>query len=227
MLPDFTLALPASLSWQAATLAVLATFALTVMIAKVYEWTYQGLSWSPALIQSFVLASIAACAVILAIGDNLASALGSIGFLAMIRFRTNLRDPRDMAFTFACLGSGVACGLQAYRVALIGGLAFCLGAVLMRICAVGSRGMPDGLLRFLGEPGQPAEALVAVLRQHTRSFALVTMREVAQGRSIDHCYQVTLRKPGGDGERALLQALDQLAGVTGISYMSQQATVEV
>ena len=41
---------------------------------------------------------------------HLARGLGILGTLAIIRFRTPIRDPRDMIFLFACLGVGIACG---------------------------------------------------------------------------------------------------------------------
>ncbi len=219
---------PTQQSWQAIALALATTLVVTGLIAKTYEWTYQGLSWSPALVQSFILGSLISCMVMLAIGNNLAGAIGSMGFLALIRFRTNLRDPRDMVFTFACLGAGVAAGMHAYPVVIAGSLAFCAAALAMRASGLGTRGSPDGLVRFQAENGEGvADAIAAILTSHTRHFALVTMREVAQGHLVDYAYQVKLADSANGAERKLLGALERCGHLTGIIYMNQQATVEV
>ena len=61
----------------------------------------------------------------IAIGDNVARGIGIVGSLAIIRFRTNLRDPRDLVFLFAALGAGVACGVQSYIAAAFATALFC------------------------------------------------------------------------------------------------------
>jgi hypothetical protein len=228
-MPPFLTApyLPNHLLWSTALLSLLLAAVCSSLVARVYAWTYQGLSWSPALVQSFTLASVVACMLMLAIGDNLAGAIGSMGFLAMIRFRTNLRDPRDMVFTFACLGLGVAAGMQAWLATVIGAVAFCLTAVVVHLTGVGTRRLHDGLLRFQADgDADAADLAAATLREHTRRFVLVTMREVAQGRMTDYSYQVKLRR-GPESTRDLLRALEHVDGLHGITYMNQQATVEV
>ena len=94
------------LHWQSVLLSFLCAFFLSSIIAIVYERTFQGLSWSRGLMQSMVLGSIITCLLMIAIGDNVARGIGIVGSLAIVRFRTNLRDPRDLVFLFAALGAG-------------------------------------------------------------------------------------------------------------------------
>lgn len=210
-----------------ALLSLLLAFVFSTIVARIYSWTYQGLSWSPALVQSFTLSSLVACMLMLAIGDNIAAAVGSMGFLAMIRFRTNLRDPRDMVFVFACLGIGVAAGLQAYLATIVGASSFCIIACVLHFTGVGTRRLHDGLLRFQAEAGaDAADQVTSALRTNTSRFVLVTMREVAQGKMVDYSYQVKL---GGkkDAIENLINSLEKIPSLRGITYMNQQATVEV
>ena len=88
------------------------SFALSTMIAIVYERTFRGLSYSRNYVQALVLSSIVAATIMQAIGDSLARGLGMLGALAIIRFRTNLRDPRDIIFMFAGLAAGISCGVK-------------------------------------------------------------------------------------------------------------------
>ena len=86
------------IEWQVALLSFLLAFILSSVIAMIYERTFQGLSYSRGLVQSMVLGSIVSCLLMIAIGDNIARGIGIVGSLAIIRFRTNLRDPRDLVF---------------------------------------------------------------------------------------------------------------------------------
>ena len=114
------------IEWQISLLSFLFAFVLSSVIALMYERTFQGLSYSRGLVQSMILGSIVSCLLMIAIGDNIARGIGIVGSLAIIRFRTNLRDPRDLVFLFASLGIGVAAGVQSYATAFIGTIVFCL-----------------------------------------------------------------------------------------------------
>ena len=80
--------------------AFCAAFLLSSVITTVYRWTHHGLSYSRVFVQAMVLASITSSMMIMVIGNNLARGLGILGALAIIRFRTPVRDPRDMVFLF-------------------------------------------------------------------------------------------------------------------------------
>ena len=149
------------LHWQSVLLSFLGAFFLASLIAIVYEKTFQGLSWSRGLMQSMVLGSSITCLLMIAIGDNVARGIGIVGSLAIIRFRTNLRDPRDLVFLFAALGAGVACGVQSYIAAAFGTLLFCAVAIAMQLSSFGIRRKYDGLVRFQIPSGPALAAQVA------------------------------------------------------------------
>jgi uncharacterized membrane protein YhiD involved in acid resistance len=214
------------LQWQAVLLSFLCAVFLSSLIAIVYERTFQGLSWSRGLMQSMVLGSTITCLLMIAIGDNVARGIGIVGSLAIIRFRTNLRDPRDLVFLFAALGAGVACGVQSYIAAFFGTLLFCTIAIVMQTSLFGIRRQYDGLVRFQIPSGPTLSAQVAEIMQTIpRTFALVTMRNVSQGDLVDYTYQVKLVREA-DSAR-LMEALERLEGIRGLTYMNHSSAVEV
>ena len=103
---------------EQALLCLLVAFVLGKIIAITYQRTYQGLSYSRSFVQSLVLGAVVSTILMLAIGDNLARGLGILGTMALVRFRTNVRDTRDMIFVFAALAIGVSSGVRAFSVAL-------------------------------------------------------------------------------------------------------------
>ena len=115
---------------------VLFTFILSFLLSSLVAFTYEKTTFSTVrhygLMQTFILSSLIATMVLQAIGDNVASGLGMLGALTVVQFRTTLRNPRDMIFVFAALGSGIATGLYGWRIAIIGTLFFCIVAFLIR-----------------------------------------------------------------------------------------------
>ncbi|UCE06654.1 MAG: DUF4956 domain-containing protein [bacterium] len=214
------------IEWQIALLSFLLAFLLSSIIAMIYERTFQGLSYSRGLVQSMILGSIVSCLLMIAIGDNIARGIGIVGSLAIIRFRTNLRDPRDLVFLFASLGIGVASGVQSYATAVIGTIIFCLVVFILYISPFGTRRKHDGLVRFQIPSGFGASAEVTnIMQNYTKNFVLVAMRSVAQGQVVDYAYQVKLSHSSDN--IILINQLEMIDGIRGVTYTNQEATVEV
>ncbi len=209
-----------------AMLAIALAFALAQLVSAVYITTFRGLSYSRSFVQGIPLGAIVTSMLMLAIGDSIAAGIGLAGGLSIVRFRTTMRDPRDMVFVFAGLGVGIACGLQAYPAAIGGTLMFCAASILLFGIHYGARKQFDGLLRLVA-PSDPATAaaITAVLKEHTAHFVMVTMRESAQGDAFEHAYQV--RVPNPDARPALLHAIDAIEGTTDVALHMQEPTLEV
>lgn len=215
-----------TLEWHNVLLSLMLAFLCSGAIAFAYERTFQGLSWSRGLLQTMVLGGMVAALLMIAIGDNIARGIGIVGSLAIVRFRTNLRDPRDLIFLFASMGVGVASGVQSYMTALFGTVLFCLAALTLNATRFGNRTSHDGLVRFQVPPGAPTAAQVTrVMGTITSHFALVTLRPAAQGDLVDYSYQVKLPR-SGEHER-LLAELEKVPGILGLTYVNQQTTVEL
>ena len=214
------------LELHTALLSFLLCFLLSSLIATVYSRTFQGLSYSTGLIQSMILGSVISCLLMIAIGDNVARGIGIVGSLAIIRFRTNLRDPRDLVFLFASLGVGVACGVQSYTTAFVGSATFILVAMLLFYFDFGNRRSHDGLVRFQVPTGsETSDQITRVMKKIPKRFALVTLRDIAQGKAMDFSYQIKLHHP--EDSTALVDALMAVDGIRGLTFINQESTVEV
>jgi uncharacterized membrane protein YhiD involved in acid resistance len=108
-------------------------FGLASCIAMVYQITSPKKSTNGQFIQTLILGSIGASIIVLAIGDSVGRGLGILGALAIIRFRTTLRQQRDIVFVFCSLGIGMACGMYGFNIAVIGTLLLCTLALLFRL----------------------------------------------------------------------------------------------
>ena len=127
---------------------ILLAFVLSSVLAFVYQKTFRGLSYSRNFVQSIVLISIISTVVIQSVGDSLARGFGIMAAMAIIRFRTNFKDPRDTLFVFASLAAGIACGSYTFQIAIVGTLGFSLAAVILCHSPLGPNSYFDGMLRF-------------------------------------------------------------------------------
>jgi hypothetical protein len=211
---------------ETALLSLLTALALGQAIAAVYMWTFRGLSYTRSFVFAVAVGSVVTCSLMLAIGNSLAAGIGIAGGMALIRFRTSMRDPRDLIFVLASLSAGVASGLKAWGPAILGSAVFIAAAVIFTYSDFGARERSDGLLRVQVPASPEAERHLAdVLSRHTKSFALVTLREVAQGAAMQHAYQVRLRSSAH--RTPLLLELERLEGSRDISLLLQEPTVEI
>jgi hypothetical protein len=205
---------------------VLLAFLLSSLVALTYEKTFRGLSYSRNFIQALILSSIAAATVMQAIGDNPLRGLGALGALAMIRYRTVFKDPRDIVFMFAAVGSGVACGVFGFGIAVVGTTGFCAVAVLLYFSPFGKVRYFDGLLRFSAENGSMQNTVFEnIMKENCRTFALITLRETGLGNRIEYSYHIKLRSAGAKED--FMAKIMGLKTVKDVNLMLQETTVEM
>ena len=206
-------------------LSLLLAFALAQVIAATYVWTFRGMSYSRSFVLAVAMGAIISCTLMLAINNSIAAGLGIAGSLAIIRFRTALRDSRDMVFVFASMAAGICAGLRAHMAAVLGTSLFCLAVYLLTVADFGAQRKFDGLLRFSAPVGTEELSIIEMLRRHTRTFALVTLREASQGEMMEYAYQIQFHRD--EGRAGLLSELGQIPGMQDVSVLMQESTLEL
>jgi uncharacterized membrane protein YhiD involved in acid resistance len=215
-----------SVSLLTLVFTILLAFVLSATLAFVYQKTFRGLSYSRNFVQSIVLISIISTVVIQSVGDSLARGFGIMAAMAIIRFRTNFKDPRDTLFVFASLAAGIACGSYTFQIAIVGTVGFCIAAVILYYSPLGPNSYFDGMLRFnVPVSNNDSRALEIVLREYCQAFALVTLREIAQAQQLDYVYHIKMRK--NKQREDLMSSLRNIDRLQGLSLMMQEATVDI
>jgi len=105
---------------------VIANMIVTVLVALfiywVYKKTYTGVMYSKSFNVTLLLTSMVTAMVMMVIGTNLALSLGMVGALSIIRFRSAIKDPRDIGFLFWGIAAGLSAGTGSYLIAVVGSL---------------------------------------------------------------------------------------------------------
>lgn len=107
-------------------LILVIAFIVSLIIYLTYKNTYTGVMYNPRFNVSLIMITMVTTIVMVVIGSNISVSLGMVGALSIIRFRTAVKDPRDTAFIFWAVVSGLACGTQNYTIVIAGSIVICL-----------------------------------------------------------------------------------------------------
>ncbi len=183
-----------------------------------YAWSHGVLSYSQNLVQSLVLLSMVVCVIMGVVGDSLARAFGLAAALAIVRFRTPIKDTRDTTFLFLSVAVGMAAGAGQLSIALASTAVIGTTALYLHWTAFGTRSTEQGMLRFQfvgGDAGR--DEMAAVLRKHCRTFQLTASRLGRADGPEELVYDVNLRQQD-QGDR-LVRELVATGHVQGVSLL--------
>lgn len=98
---------------------LLFSFVLQLAIIWVYKKTHRGLSHSQSFLFTMVIIGVLGTVILMVVQNNLIGAFALLGAFSLIRFRTIVKETRDVAFIFFALAVGVAVGTNNYSIAFI------------------------------------------------------------------------------------------------------------
>lgn len=206
--------------------SIVVCLSLSLSLAFVYEKTHAGATYSRSFVQTVILASLVSTIMIFAIGNNVARGLGIMGALTIIRFRTPIRDPRDMIFIFASLALGVSCGSQLYGLASVGAVAFVLTTFVLDISPYSARKRFDGLLRlFVNSSSNAVDDIMDTIRANTKSYEVVAVRDVNNGDILEYAIEVHLLR--SNLYNRIIEELSAIDGVSEVNLVMQRDSVEI
>lgn len=110
-------------------LALILAFGLGMFIFLVYKRTFSGVMYSSSFGVTLVALTMITTVVILAVTSNVVLSLGMVGALSIVRFRTAIKEPLDIAFLFWSIAVGIVLAAGMIPLAVVGSLA--IGIVLL------------------------------------------------------------------------------------------------
>ena len=101
-------------------LALVLAFGLGVFIYLIYKKTYAGVMYSSSFGVTLVALTMITTLVILAVTSNVVLSLGMVGALSIVRFRTAIKEPLDIAFLFWSIAGGIVLAAGMIPLAVFG-----------------------------------------------------------------------------------------------------------
>jgi len=208
-------------------LSLLLAFILGQVLAWVYYITHSGLSYSKSFVQSLILITVVVSMVMGVIGNNIITAVGLMGALAIIRFRNIIKDTRDIAFIFCALVIGMATGSQRYATAIVGAVVLSLIALYLYLSGFGTHEPHNGFLRF-SFPGHigPNHPVMAILKRFCGKFTLISSQDSGFGSpEVEYAYQLIIKNAAKNEQ--MLTELEKVKGIENINLTIQEQLLEV
>lgn len=119
MFSDFYNTSGAEINAGLIALNLLLSLGLMLFIAWIYRRTHRGLSYSTSFLFTLLMIGLLGTTIMMVVMQNILGAFALLGAFGLIRFRTIVKDTRDVAFVFYALAIGIAVGVAAYSVAVI------------------------------------------------------------------------------------------------------------
>ncbi len=207
-------------------LSLVLAFVLGQVIAWVYYVTHSGLSYSRSYVQALILITVVISMVMTVIGNNIITAVGLMGALAIVRFRNIIKDTRDIAFIFCSLVVGMAAGSHRYATAIMGTIILSLIILYLYFTDFGAHEPHNGFLRFsLRGPLGPTHPIAKVLKRFCGNYTLISMQDAGFGGPAEYAYQLMIRNTAKNEE--LISQLEEIEGIENINLTMQEKLLEV
>ena len=110
-------------------LAMVLAFALGLFIFFIYKKTYTGVMYSSGFGVTLIALTMITTLVILAVTSNVVLSLGMVGALSIVRFRTAIKEPLDIAFLFWSIAAGIVLAAGLVPLAVFGSVL--IGLILL------------------------------------------------------------------------------------------------
>ena len=185
-------------------LAMLLAFGLGLFIFFVYKKTYAGVMYSSSFGVTLVALTMITTLVILAVTSNVVLSLGMVGALSIVRFRTAIKDPMDIAFLFWAIAAGIVLAAGLIPLAVFGSLFI---GIIILIFANRKDVTRPFIVVLVCNGHQSEEQAMEELLRHTRRCSVKS--KTARKGSVELNLEVRLR----DGNTDFMNDIAEIDGV--------------
>lgn len=171
-------------------MSLLLAFALAFIWATVYRRTHSGVAYTRSFFFTIMLIPPIVAMIMMAIGSNIALSLGLVGSLSVIRFRTVIKDPKDMTFLFLSIGIGLTCGATAWGVAILGTIMISLIVIAMTKIGHNKPGAADYIVIFRSDQKEPWKTVDPSIQSLIKWMQLRGATELNNGSDFEYTYSL-------------------------------------
>ena len=165
---------------------VMATYEFLVYRFVTHRSIYNRQFHTAILVIPFFIAMI-----VMALQSNIVITLGTIGALAIIRFRTAIKDTTDMVYLLWSVFIGIACGCQLYESCILTSLMVTVILVILQL--FGDKLMKNPFILVVNSSEDIEDELDGIIKNNTKSYRLKSRNFTSNG--VDYVYELSLKEP--------------------------------
>ena len=193
-----------SVSFLDMALALVLAFGIGLFIFLIYKRTFSGVMYSGSFGVTLVALTMITTLVILAVTSNVVLSLGMVGALSIVRFRTAIKEPLDIAFLFWSIAVGIVLTAGLIPLAVFGSVAI---GIFLLLFANRKASENPYIVVLQCRDAESEQQAAACLAQHTKK--MVIKSKTARAGYIELNYEVRLR----DENTGFITELSALNGV--------------
>ena len=180
---------------------LLSSVGLSLLITLVYMFTHRKSVIKPAVLMTIIILGPIAGVLFLVVGNNLARAVSLGGGIALIRFRSTLNDPRDLAYLLLSMVIGITCGSGLLTYAVLVTVVVSLVLIVAHLVHLdGARGRLMKLRIIIPENMDYYGVFDPILKVYCASFHLESVRSTEYGTLLELRFLVKINDPAKQKE---------------------------
>ena len=213
------------ISWGAVAINLVLALILSWVVSLAYRKTHKGLSYSQSFTFTIIFIGFLIAAIMMVIGNSVARAFGAFGAFSLIRFRTAIKDTKDISYILLVMAIGLAIGTGNQVIAIvITVLALTVIYILAKV-NFGSIRNYDFIINFSADTDKFSnEKMRELFREFLKFDNLLNVVSRENGQVLDYSFNIRFIKSGE--MEIFVKKLDQLDGVTDVDIISAKNDIE-
>jgi len=191
-----------------------------LLISQLYRHTHRGLNYEHTFIAALVMLAPIVSVVMLYIRGDLVLSLGLIGSLSIVRFRTAIKDTRDMVFLFWVIAVGLGTGTYNWGVAVVSSLFILLLVAALYFVRYGHSPNTDFVLVLSGKTPFKNDVSRDIIQRHSVDARLRSYE--VQDTHWELVYELRLSELSSQSAETLITELKALPDVAEVSLLAPQ-----
>ena len=187
-------------------LALVLAFGVGLFIFFIYKKTYAGVMYSSSFGVTLIALTMITTLVILAVTSNIVLSLGMVGALSIVRFRTAIKEPMDIAFLFWSIAVGIVLAAGLIPLAVFGSVV--IGVILLVFANRKDNSNPYSVVLSC-EGNESEKSAAEFLAQHTKKCTVKS--KTARKGGVELNVEVRLKDDNTD-------FINALADMPGVQY---------
>ncbi len=198
---------------------------VAIIISQIYKYTHRGLNYELTFMSTLVLLAPIISVVMLFIRGDLVLSLGLIGSLSIIRFRTPIKDTRDMVFLFWVIAVGLGCGTYNWDIVIISTIFISIIMFVLHFIKYGQSKGVDYVLVITGSLMLSNNEIGAILKRYTKESRIRSQE--ADEDFWEIIFEIQLLNLTEEKTRALFTELKSIEGINKVSLLAPQIALPV
>lgn len=177
-----------------------------------YRFANTKSSFQPQFAVTLVTLALVSVVLMELIQSNLALSLGMLGSLSIVRFRTNIRDPRDIGFIFWSMAIGIAAATQSYLIGIMGSIV--LAVLMIASKNKGERNRP--MLLVVRGSNADLDRIQRIIQGTTESSMVKAKNILADSFEVVYEVQCDMKR-----ENQVIEEIFEIGGIDSVNLLAQ------